>query len=132
VQTSVAAHVLAADPERLDRLAVAKALDDIADTCRTARGELRATLEVLRDPSGEHGPDREPLPGVDGIADLVEAPRAAGTRVELTAEKADVPPAVGAAAYRIVQGALTDAVRHGGPDVPVRVELRAGTGELSL
>ena len=35
VQTSVAAHVLAADPDRLDRAAVAKALDDIAETCRT-------------------------------------------------------------------------------------------------
>lgn len=49
VQTSVAAHVLAADPERLDRAAVAKALDDIAETCRSARGELRTTLEVLRE-----------------------------------------------------------------------------------
>jgi signal transduction histidine kinase len=48
VQTSVAAHVLTADPERLDREAVAQALDDIAGTCRTARGELRTTLEVLR------------------------------------------------------------------------------------
>lgn len=38
VQTSVAAHVLTADPERLDRKAVAQALDDIAGTCRTARG----------------------------------------------------------------------------------------------
>ncbi|GGV64847.1 hypothetical protein GCM10010228_15880 [Streptomyces massasporeus] len=52
VQTSVAAHVLAADPERLHRETVAKALDDIAETCRSARGELRTTLEVLR----EHGP----------------------------------------------------------------------------
>ncbi len=41
VQTSVAAHVLTADPERLDRAAVAKALDDIAETCRSARGELQ-------------------------------------------------------------------------------------------
>ncbi|MBW8699543.1 Sensor histidine kinase DesK [Streptomyces sp. MBT84] len=38
VQTSVAVHVLAADPERLDRAAIARALEDIAETCRTARG----------------------------------------------------------------------------------------------
>lgn len=61
VQTSVAAHVLAADPERLDREAVAKALDDISGTCRSARGELRTTLEVLRESQyGETGAVRCP------------------------------------------------------------------------
>ncbi|MEU6271617.1 sensor histidine kinase [Streptomyces populi] len=124
VQTSVAAHVLAADPDRLDRAAVAGALDDIAETCRTARGELRTTLEVLRD--AEHGGEgRGPLPGLDGVPDLVAAARAAGTEVEAPAlVGADgVPSAVGAAAYRIVQEALTNAVRHAGPGAGVRVDL---------
>ncbi|WP_327182988.1 sensor histidine kinase [Streptomyces sp. NBC_01334] len=114
VQTSVAAHVLAADPDRLDRAAVAKALDDIAGTCRSARGELRTTLEVLRDLGT---PDaRGSLPGLHGLPDLAETARAAGARVELTVRSGEVPPAVGAAAYRIVQEALTNAVRHGGRD----------------
>ena len=116
VQTSVAAHVLAADPERLDREAVAKALDDIAETCRTARGELRTTLEVLR----EHGPPdaRGPLPGLDGLPDLVAGrPAARAPASNRTVRiRADPPPAVGAAAYRIVQEALTNAVRHAGPE----------------
>jgi signal transduction histidine kinase len=61
VQTSVAAHVLVAAPDRLDRTAVAAALDTIADTCREARAELRTTLRVLRaDGSG-------PLPDLAGI-----------------------------------------------------------------
>lgn len=130
VQTSVAAHVLAADPERLDRAAVAKALDDIAETCRTARGELRTTLEVLR----EHDvPDaRGPLPGLHGLADLAEAARVTGATVELSVRTGDVPPAVGAAAYRIVQEALTNAVRHAGPQPSVRVEVHAGQGALRL
>ena len=76
VQTSVAAHVLTADPDRLDRAAVAKALDDIAETCRTARGELRTTLEVLREPDVADG--RGPLPGLDGLPDLAEAARRRG------------------------------------------------------
>ncbi|MEU6066037.1 histidine kinase [Streptomyces sp. NPDC047082] len=124
VQTSVAAHVLAADPTRLDREAVAKALDDIAETCRTARGEIRTTLEVLRD--GDHGsPDtRGPLPGLHGLPDLAVTARAAGAQVELTVRVDEVPPAVGAAAYRIVQEALTNAVRHGGrDDLSVRVSV---------
>ncbi|MFF8862358.1 sensor histidine kinase [Streptomyces sp. NPDC015139] len=119
VQTSVAAHVLAADPDRLDRTAVARSLDDIAETCRTARGELRTTLEVLRDPGT---PDaRGPLPGLHGLTDLAKA---AGVTAELTVRAGEVPPAVGAAAYRIVQEALTNAVRHGGrDDLTVRVRV---------
>ncbi|WP_406376774.1 histidine kinase [Streptomyces sp. NBC_00647] len=126
VQTSVAAHVLAADPGRLDRTAVAKALDDISETCRTARGELRTTLEVLRASEHGAGDGRGPLPGLDGVPDLVAAARSAGAKVETpTGVRADdVPSAVGAAAYRIVQEALTNAVRHAGPGVTVRVDLR--------
>ncbi|MET9729496.1 histidine kinase [Streptomyces sp. NPDC006458] len=131
VQTSVAAHVLNADPGRLDRAAVARSLDDIAETCRTARGELRTTLEVLR----EHGiPDgREPLPGLGGLDGLVEAARAAGAKVDLAVDADAVPPAVGAAAYRIVQEALTNAVRHGGrEDLGIRVGVRSGEGALRV
>ncbi|KAB1146322.1 sensor histidine kinase [Streptomyces luteolifulvus] len=130
VQTSVAAHVLAADPERLDRETVAKALDDIAETCRTARGEVRTTLEVLR----EHGsPDtRGPLPGLDGVPDLMESARLAGARTEQSLRTRQVSPAVGASAYRIVQEALTNVVRHAGPDPRVRVELYEKDDALHL
>ncbi|MGW0529112.1 sensor histidine kinase [Streptomyces calvus] len=131
VQTSVAAHVLAADPERLDRETVAKALDDIAETCRTARGELRTTLEVLRDNGS--GDARGPLAGIDGVPDLVEAARSSGARVEHEVRVGDaVPPAVGAAVYRLVQEALTNAVRHAGPEPAVRVDLREADGVLRL
>ncbi|MFF3345292.1 sensor histidine kinase [Streptomyces sp. NPDC002779] len=129
VQTSVAAHVLAADPGRLDRETVAKALDDIAETCRSARGELRTTLEVLREP-GTDG--RGPLPGLDGLPDLVEAARLAGAKVRQTVRIRQAPPAVGAAAYRIVQEALTNAVRHAGPEPAVLVDLHEEDGALHL
>lgn len=131
VQTSVAAHVLAADPERLDRQSIAKSLDDIADTCRTARGELRTTLEVLR-AQGVAGETRGPLPGLDGVPDLVAAARLAGARVESTVRVRQAPPAVGAAAYRIVQEALTNVVRHAGPEPAVRVELYEERGALHV
>ncbi|ATL27658.1 putative two-component sensor kinase [Streptomyces formicae] len=133
VQTSVAAHVLTADPDRLDRAAVAKALDDVAETCRSARGELRATLEVLR--SGAEGADDEargPLPGLDGLPDLAEAARTAGAEVDLSVTACDAPPVVGAAAYRIVQEALTNAVRHAGPDLTVRVAVRVADAALNV
>ncbi|MEU5277140.1 histidine kinase [Streptomyces asoensis] len=159
VRTSVAAHVLTADPDRLDREAVAQALDDIAETCRTARGELRTTLEVLREDEtsvsvgGERdrvagagsgsgsgsgsgtgsAEGRGPLPGLDGLGALAEAARVAGARVELSVHADGVPPSVGAAAYRIVQEALTNAVRHGGrDDLTVQVGLRAAERTLRV
>ncbi|MGV9610187.1 sensor histidine kinase [Streptomyces sp. NPDC003631] len=131
VQTSVAVHVLAADPERLDRAAIARALEDIAGTCRTARGELRTTLDVLRE-QGAEGEARGPLPGVDGVTDLVGAARLAGARVRQTVRIREIPPAVGAAAYRIVQEALTNVVRHAGPEPVVRVDLHEKDGALHL
>lgn len=133
VQTSVAAHVLVADPDRLDRESVAKALDGISDTCRSARAELRTTLEVLRaGDTGEHGP----LPGLSGLPDLARAATDAGARVELavrdSALAASPAPAVGAAAYRIVQEALTNAVRHAGASVAIRAVVEGGEGALRV
>ncbi|MGW1137445.1 sensor histidine kinase [Streptomyces zhihengii] len=117
VQTSVASHVLTVDPERLDRAAIAAALEDIAETCRTARGELRTTLEVLR----ADGPECDgPLPDLAALPGLV---RTAGARLDLRTGDGPLPPAVAAAAYRIVQESLTNAVRHAGPDVRVDVRL---------
>ncbi|MER7788058.1 histidine kinase [Streptomyces sp. NPDC097640] len=145
VQTSVAAHVLIADPGRLDRETLAKALDSIADTCRDARTELRATLQVLRAGEGGEGGAADgvdgaeglgtgPPPGLAGLADLAAAAEAAGVRVRMTVDvdEPELSPAVGAAVYRIVQEALTNAVRHA-PGTLVRLTLGPdGAGGLRV
>ncbi|MFD3994355.1 sensor histidine kinase [Streptomyces sp. NPDC058583] len=114
VQTSVAAHVLVADPDRLDRESLVQALDGIAETCREARAEVRTTLDVLRAaPEG-------PLPDLASLPDLV---RSSGAALSVRTAAARIPAAVGAAAYRIVQESLTNAVRHGGPGADVRVDV---------
>ncbi|MFC8828732.1 sensor histidine kinase [Streptomyces sp. NPDC057137] len=125
VQTSVASHVLTVDPDRLDRAAITQALDGISDTCREARSELRTTLEVLRagTAEGEEGAWGGALPDLAALSGLVAAARTAGAETMLTVrtEGVRVPPVAEAAAYRIVQESLTNAVRHAGPAPRVRV-----------
>ncbi|WP_240802418.1 histidine kinase [Streptomyces sp. A0642] len=136
VQTSVASHILTVDPERLDRQAIAASLDDIADTCREARAELRTTLQVLRH-TGQGGRNDTdgPLPDLAALPGLVRAAEAAGARVDLRVRAPDgrLAPATGAAAYRIVQESLTNAVRHAGPGVRVVVAVEpAGPAALRV
>lgn len=137
VQTSVASHVLAVDPERLDRAAIAQALDGISDTCREARSELRTTLEVLRTAGtaeDEEGDWAGALPDLAALSGLVEAARTGGADTELAVrtEGVRVPPVAEAAAYRIVQESLTNAVRHAGPAPRVRVLVAAHDGALHV
>jgi signal transduction histidine kinase len=129
VQASVVAHVLTEDPDLLDRNALVRSLAGIADTCRDARLELKATLRVLRAAEGE---DREPVPGLEGLPDLARAAETAGAMVGLCyTEPPLVSPSVGIAAYRIVQEALTNAVRHA-PGCRVRVGLAADENRLRI
>jgi signal transduction histidine kinase len=123
VQTSVASHILNVDPDRLDRATIAKALDGIAETCRTARGELRTTLDVLR--ADGTGGLSDPLPDLAALPGLAEA---ASAELDLRTEGLAVAPATGAAAYRIVQESLTNAVRHAGQGARIRVSVY-GAGE---
>ncbi|HZB72345.1 MAG TPA: sensor histidine kinase [Acidimicrobiales bacterium] len=113
-------------PERVE-----EAFDAIADTGRTALGELRRLLGVLRSP--EEPALREPQPGVAQLEPLVESVRRAGLPVEVRVEGADrpLPPGVDLSAYRIVQEALTNSVKHAGP-ARASVVLRYGEHALEL
>ncbi|WP_063752532.1 sensor histidine kinase [Streptomyces sp. NRRL S-350] len=85
----------------------------IAATARESLAEMRRLLGVLR--SEESGGETAPQPGVGQIAQLVETVGRAGVPAELTADAGlaeTVPQAVGLSAYRIVQEALANVVRH--------------------
>ncbi|HEX7744545.1 MAG TPA: sensor histidine kinase [Micromonosporaceae bacterium] len=103
-----------------------RALGEVEAATRAALAEMRQMLGVLR--HGEQ-PDA-PAPGLDGIDPLADAARAAGHRVTVTMSGAldAVPPAAALCAYRVVQEALTNVVRHA-PRAAVDVSL-AASGRL--
>ncbi|MCI3239462.1 MULTISPECIES: sensor histidine kinase [Streptomyces] len=97
---------------RLDRLPpdVREEFTTIAATARESLGEMRRLLGVLRNEDA-HG-ELVPQPGLAQIGQLVEATARAGGPVEFTSCEVEVPEAVGLSAYRIVQEALANVVRH--------------------
>lgn len=125
VQSGVALHVLDGDPA-----AARTALVAIRDTSRSSLQELRAMLGVLRreGEAAESAP-LAPTPGLTRLDELVRPLRAAGLEVTVDADLGDdpLPAIVDASAYRIVQEAFTNILRHAG-HATVRVSLRR-TGE---
>jgi signal transduction histidine kinase len=117
-----------------DQARAAGAFEAIAATGRQALVEMRRLLGVLRgDGEGDAAPSLAPQPGLAQVPSLVEQVGRAGLRVELVVEgtKAALPPGIDLSGYRIIQEALTNAVRHGGPG-PARVVVRYGEHDLEL
>jgi signal transduction histidine kinase len=103
-------RTLRRDPDAAD-----EALATIEETGRTALREMRRLLDVLRteaEPAGELAPQ----PGLAGVNGLVEQVREAGLPVRLAIEGSPDPldPGVALTIYRIVQEALTNALKHAG------------------
>ncbi|SCK58219.1 sensor histidine kinase [Streptomyces sp. WMMB 322] len=144
VQADGAAYVLDSAPDQAKQ-----ALETISGTGRQALAEMRRLLGVLR--TGEVGSaaggfagraresgngigDYLPQPGVEQLSELIEQVRGAGLTVSFSIEGTPrpLPSSVELTAYRVVQEALTNTRKHGGPEVGATVRLRYGRDELSL
>ncbi|MFI6981937.1 sensor histidine kinase [Embleya sp. NPDC050154] len=119
VQADGAAYALDGAPE-LTR----EALGTISATGREALAEMRRLLGVLR--SQNEGDAYVPQPGVEQLEDLLERVRSAGLPVGLAVEgvPVELPQGVALTVYRIVQEALTNTRKHGGPNAEAMVRLR--------
>ena len=106
-------------------------LAEIAEGARAALADLRAVLSVLR--SSTDKPDGEPQPRLDDLPVLVARVQSTGVRVEFRIGGAQrpLPDSVQVCGYRIVQEALTNAVRHA-PGSKVYVEVEYGADELTV
>lgn len=110
VQAGVALHLMDQQPEQARvALAVIKA------TSKDALRELRSVLDVLRQVHEE--PPRTPSPGLADLSDLISRATDAGLHVQtqISGDLQGLPASVDLAAYRIIQEALTNVMRHSYP-----------------
>lgn len=115
-----------------DEAGVRRALDAIDQTNTQALGDMRRLLALLRDT--EDNPLTSPQPTLDEIPVLVEKVRESGLPVDLrvSGDAEEVPPGVELSAYRIVQEALTNVIKHAGAGARAEVDLRYGEEALEL
>ncbi|MFE9674026.1 sensor histidine kinase [Streptomyces sp. NPDC006259] len=123
VQAGVGLALLDSDPEQ-----ARTALTAIKSASKEALGDVRQVLSTLRAPGDA---PRAPAPGLDRLPELVEQAARAGLTVEVGGEAPRLPPGTDLAAFRIVQEALTNVVRHSGSR-HARVHLDQAGGGLRL
>ena len=119
VQAQGAAAALERHPER-----TATALSHVIEVGRSSLAEMRRLLAAGRaDPADDAR--LTPLPGIGAVPELVDQLRSAGMRIELHIEGVPdaVPATVDLSAYRIVQEALTNTLKHAGPEAGAWVRL---------
>ena len=123
-----AVAAMATSPER-----GIEVMRSVSATGRRALADTRRLLGVLRDSTTDDGPEtRQPVPELADLEVLLERVRAAGlpTTYEVQGSATDVPAGVQLTVYRLVQEALTNTLKHGGPDAKAAVRLRRRPGEL--
>ena len=125
VQAGAAKTVAAEDPE-----GALRAMGAVEEAGRQALDELRHLLGVLRPETGLDG--LGPQPGLADLPRLVEQTRGAGLDVSLATDgvPAELPARVDLFAYRIVQEALTNVLKHAGPGA--HTEVRLGTDRSGI
>jgi len=127
VQASAAAQLLTDRPER-----AAESIAAIRAASKDGLRELRAILNVLRHADEPADPTR-PAPGLARLDALAAGVRAAGlpVTVAVTGRPRDLPAVTDLAAFRIIQEALTNAIRHAGP-ATAEVAVRYGAADLRI
>jgi signal transduction histidine kinase len=121
VQADGASYALDRDPEQ-----ARVAIKQVAATGRDALEDMRRLVGVLRGGADdEAAPDRRRV-GLDQLTALTERARSAGLALTVSedGERQPLPPAVELTVFRIVQEALTNALRHAGPGARVALVLR--------
>lgn len=108
----------------------ARTLERVETSAEQSLAELRRILVLLR---GQHAAETRPQPALADLDEMVAGYRAAGlpVRLEITGELLDLPGGVELSAYRIIEEALTNALKHAGATLAT-VRLSYGGAELEV
>jgi signal transduction histidine kinase len=126
VQAQGAEAALHRHPERTQ-----VALTNVITTGRASLAEMRRLLGLVRT---QPGPHLDPQPSLAALPELIERVRASGTPVafHLTGEPATLPAGVELSAYRIIQEALTNTLKHADPGSNSSVDLDFAADRLRI
>ena len=126
IQAAAARRLIGADDEEAE-----KAAAEAERAGHEGLVELRRLLGVLRT---DEPASRAPQPGLEQLDALADQMRDAGldVNVEIRGERRDIPPGMDLNAYRIVQEALTNALKHAGPDVTAIVVISYGSDGIEI
>ncbi|MQS37325.1 sensor histidine kinase [Streptomyces katsurahamanus] len=127
IKAGVANHVVDTHPEE-----AREALTVIEDISRKALRDMRATLKVLRREQQGGAQDFRPVLGLSDLPALIRTAEASGAGIELRSQcTEELPDGVALSAYRIVQEALTNVIKHAAPSRCL-VHLIAELGTLTI
>lgn len=131
VQAGAARRIMDKDPG-----SAREAMVTIEDVGRTTLDEMRRIVGVLRTERDTKavGPELSPQPGVQEVGALVDHVRETGLSVQLwvEGEPRPLPTGVNLAAYRLVQEALTNSLKHAGPQARAWVRINYGSRGLMV
>jgi signal transduction histidine kinase len=128
VQSGVAAHVIDQEPDEAKAM-----LQTINGMSREALAEMRRLLGVLRSEGDAPGASLAPAPSLSDLDSLLASVTSTGVTLDVVADGEPRPlaPGLDLAAYRVVQEALTNVVRHAGP-ATVAVHITYGADALEI
>jgi signal transduction histidine kinase len=127
VQAGVGAHLMDTDPQQSR-----EAFEHIMDASHATLQELRSLVGVLREPLDTAAP-LAPTRGLDGLDELLRSVRSAGVEVQVeeAGARRELPGPIDRSAFRILQEALTNVVKHA-PGASAAVRIEYAPNELRL
>lgn len=129
VQAAAAQEIVYIDPDK-----AAQAMGRIEDVGRQSLNEMRRMLGVLRNDDTDSSASLAPQPSLADVAEAVARSNDAGVTAELvvTGEVRHLPPGIELTAYRIVQEALTNVLKHAGAAAQATVTIDYGTDDVVI